>query len=109
VRAHIEQILGRGEKLTETPQMLFTPRTRKVLEQSAREAADLHQEMISTEHILLALMREREGVAAHILVKMGVDLDKARRDLVAILSGGKTPMLPNPNPRLPRLTAIPQT
>ncbi len=86
-REEIIQILGRGEENTEGKQMVYTPRTKKVLEQSVREARDLKQNYVSTEHILLALMREREGVAAHVLIKMGMDLSKARDELLHILSG----------------------
>ena len=67
--------------------MVYTPRTKKVLEQSVREARELKQNYVSTEHILLALMREREGVAAHVLIKMGMDLSKARDELLRILTG----------------------
>ena len=78
VRAEVVQILGRGEEKIEGRQMVYTPRTKKVLEQSVREARELNQNYVSTEHILLALMREREGVAAHVMIKMGMDLNKAR-------------------------------
>ena len=86
-REEIVQILGRGEENIEGKQMVYTPRTKKVLEQSVREARDLKQNYVSTEHILLALMREREGVAAHVLIKMGLDLSKARDELLHVLSG----------------------
>ncbi|MBE5809189.1 MAG: ATP-dependent Clp protease ATP-binding subunit [Clostridiales bacterium] len=86
-REEIIQILGRGDDHSENKQMVFTPRTRKVLEQSMREARELKQSAVSAEHILLALMREREGVAAHVLIKMGVDLAKARSDLIDLLAG----------------------
>ena len=86
-RTEIVQILGRGEEALKSQQMVYTPRTKKVLEQSVREARDLKQNYVSTEHILLALMREREGVAAHVLIKMGLDLSKARDELLRILTG----------------------
>ena len=86
-RAEIIQILGRGEESVEGKQMVYTPRTKKVIEQSVREARELKQNYVSTEHILLALMREREGVAAHVLIKMGMDLSKARDELLRILTG----------------------
>ena len=86
-RNEIIQILGRGEDSVQGKQMVYTPRTKKVLEQSVREARDLKQNYVSTEHILLALMREREGVAAHVLIKMGMDLSKARDELLRILTG----------------------
>ena len=91
VRSEIIQILGRGEETGENKQMVYTPRTRKVLEQSVREAREMKQNYVSTEHILLALMREREGVAAHVLIKMGIDLVKARTELINVLSGGEDP------------------
>ncbi|MBQ8108705.1 MAG: ATP-dependent Clp protease ATP-binding subunit [Clostridia bacterium] len=88
-RAEIVQILGRGEDDVSGKQLVYTPRTKKVLEQSVREARELKQNYVSTEHILLALMREREGVAAHVLIKMGMDLSKAREELLRILTGAE--------------------
>ena len=90
-RNEIIQILGRGEDSVQGRQMVYTPRTKKVLEQSVREARDLKQNYVSTEHILLALMREREGVAAHVLIKMGMDLSKARDELLRVLTGADDP------------------
>ncbi len=86
-RNEIIQILGMGDESVQGKQMTLTPRTKKVLEQSTREARELKQNYVSTEHILLALMREREGVAAHVLIKMGLDLSKARDELLHILTG----------------------
>ena len=86
-RNEIITILGRGEERVEGKQMVYTPRTKKVIEQSVREARELKQNYVSVEHVLLALMREREGVAAHVLIKMGLDLNKAREELLHILSG----------------------
>ena len=87
VRNEVLQILGRESEPLQNKQIVYSPRTRKVIEQSAREAKELHQEAVSVEHMLLALMREREGVAAHVLIKMGIDLSKAREELISILSG----------------------
>ena len=87
VRNEIISILGKGTEDTHGKQMVYTPRTRKVLEQAVREANDLKQNAASVEHILLALMREREGVAAHVLIKLGLDLNKARDELLHILTG----------------------
>ena len=86
-RNEIIAILGKGTESIEGKQMVYTPRTKKVIEQSVREARDLKQNYVSVEHMLLALMREREGVAAHVLIKMGLDLNKAREELLHILSG----------------------
>ena len=88
-REEIIQILGRGDDDSPVRTMVYTPRTKKVLEQSVREARDLKQNYVGTEHILLALMREREGVAAHVMIKMGMDLSKAREELLRALSGGE--------------------
>ena len=85
VREEVIELLGVGENTEPPKTMSYTPRTKKVLEQSAREAQNLKQNYVGTEHMLLALMREREGVAAHILVKMGVDLDKAREKLLQLI------------------------
>ena len=86
-RNEIIAILGRGTDSIEGKQMVYTPRTKKVIEQSVREARELKQSYVSVEHLLLALMREREGVAAHVLIKMGLDLNKAREELLHILTG----------------------
>ncbi len=88
-REEIINILGRGADAVDGKQMVYTPRTKKVVEQSVREARELKQNYVSVEHILLALMREREGVAAHVLIKMGLDLNKAREELLHILSGAE--------------------
>lgn len=86
-RTEIIQMLGKGDEDLQGKTMVYTPRTKKVIEQSVREARELKQNYVSTEHILLALMREREGVAAHVLIKMGLDLSKAREALLKILTG----------------------
>ena len=88
-RNEILGILGRGSDKPDGKQMVYTPRTKKVIEQSVREARELKKDTVSVEHILLALMREREGVAAHVLIKMGLDLSKAREELLHILNGGE--------------------
>lgn len=91
-REEVINLLGRGEGAPSVQAMSYTPRTKKVLEQSAREANELGQNYVGTEHLMLALMREREGVAAHLLIKMGLDLNKAREALLAELrSGDATP------------------
>ena len=89
VRQEIVALLGRGDEDAENKIMTYTPRTKKVLEQSAREARDLGQNYVGTEHLLLALMHEREGVAAHVLVKLGLDLGKAREDLLSAVKAGE--------------------
>ncbi len=89
VRQEIIQILGRGDDNSPVKAMVYTPRTKKVLEQSVREARELKQNYVGTEHILVALMRERAGVAAHVMINMGMDLNKAREELLRALNGGE--------------------
>ena len=86
----VVQLVGWGSDDAEPGNLSYTIRSKTVLEASAREARDLGQDYIDTEHLLLALMRERAGVAAHALGKLGVDLNKAREELINAL-GGKKP------------------
>jgi ATP-dependent Clp protease ATP-binding subunit ClpA len=86
VRAQVEQIIGRGEE-TPSGHIPFTPRTKKVLELSLREALQLGHNYIGTEHILLGLIREGQGVAAQVLVNLGADLSRARQQVLQVLSG----------------------
>ena len=86
VRNAIFTLIGRGEeKPAPAGKMAFTPRTKQVMEMSAREAMELKVNYVGTEHILLAIMREPECVAAHVLAGLGVDLGKAREKLLASL------------------------
>ncbi|MBR7041505.1 MAG: ATP-dependent Clp protease ATP-binding subunit [Clostridia bacterium] len=89
-RSEIIQLVGKGDDKVEPGNLSYTIRSKTVMEASAREARELGQDYIDTEHILLALMRERAGVAAHTLVRMGIDLNKAREELINAL-GGKKP------------------
>src|SRR5213594_47329 len=86
VRAQVEEMIGVG---TATPQghIPFTPRAKKVLELSLREALQLGHNYIGTEHILLGLIREGEGVAAQVLQKLGADLGRVRQQVIQLLSG----------------------
>ena len=90
-RNEILDLVGRGEDDVPAKTLNYTIRSKTVLEMSAREARDLGSDFIDTEHILLALMRERAGVAAHALVKMGVDLNKAREELLRALGRPRKP------------------
>ncbi|MGI6173455.1 MAG: ATP-dependent Clp protease ATP-binding subunit [Christensenellales bacterium] len=81
-RAEIESMLGRNEPAQQVRPGSYTPRSKKVLEQSAKEAQALGHNYIGAEHLLLALMREREGVAAQVLMKMGLDLNRARETIL---------------------------
>jgi ATP-dependent Clp protease ATP-binding subunit ClpA len=93
VRAQVEEIIGQGQSAP-TGHIPFTPRAKKVLELSLREATQLGHNYIGTEHILLGLIREGEGVAAQVLVKLGADLSRVRQQVIQVLSsyvGGKAP------------------
>ena len=84
VRHQVEEIVGRG-KDTPGGHIPFTPRAKKVLELSLREALQLGHDYIGTEHILLGLIREGEGVAAQVLVALGADLNLVRQQVVQLL------------------------
>ncbi len=88
VREQVESIVGYGEEGTGA-QAPFTPRSKKVLELALREALQLGHNYIGTEHILLGLVRESEGVAARVLSNLDVDPDKVRREVVRRLGGGR--------------------
>jgi ATP-dependent Clp protease ATP-binding subunit ClpC len=86
VRAQVARIVGQGDEVT-TGQIPFTPRAKKVLDLSLREALSLGHNHIGTEHILLGLARENEGVAAQILLDFGVDAETIRKEMKRRLSG----------------------
>jgi ATP-dependent Clp protease ATP-binding subunit ClpC len=86
VRAQVEEIIGQGQQAP-SGHIPFTPRAKKVFELSLREALQLGHNYIGTEHILLGLIREGEGVAAQVLVKLGADLNRVRQQVIQLLSG----------------------
>ena len=86
VRSQVEEIIGQGGT-SPSGHIPFTPRAKKVLELSLREALQLGHNYIGTEHILLGLIREGEGVAAQVLVKLGADLARVRQQVIQLLSG----------------------
>ena len=86
VRLQVEDLIGKGVS-TQVGHIPFTPRAKKVLELSLREALQLGHNYIGTEHILLGLIREGEGVAARVLLSLGADLEKVRNQVIQLLSG----------------------
>src|SRR5258706_590047 len=86
VRRQVEEIIGQGQQAP-SGHIPFTPRAKKVLELSLREALQLGHNYIGTEHILLGLIREGEGVAAQVLVKLGAELTRVRQQVIQLLSG----------------------
>ncbi|MDR1852250.1 MAG: ATP-dependent Clp protease ATP-binding subunit [Propionibacteriaceae bacterium] len=87
VRAQVEELIGTGQQQSPAGHIPFTPRAKKVLEYSMRESLQLGHSYIGTEHILLGLIREGEGVAAQVLIKMGADLNRVRSTVLQLLSG----------------------
>jgi ATP-dependent Clp protease ATP-binding subunit ClpC len=106
VRSQVEEIIGRGQRAP-TGHIPFTLRAKKVLELSLREALHLGHNYIGTEHILLGLIREGEGVAAQVLVKLGADLQRTREQVIALLSGYAGGVEPSAETRLVRM-ALPE-
>jgi ATP-dependent Clp protease ATP-binding subunit ClpA len=124
VRQQVEEIIGRGQQAP-PGHIPFTPRVKKVLELSLRESQQLGHNYIGTEHILLGLIREGDGVAAQVLVRLGAELNLVREQVIQLLHGhpaekpvsarstaGELRLLPAVNARLEaveqRLTAIEQ-
>ncbi len=92
VRHEVEEIIGQGEQVP-SEEIPFTPRSKKVLEQALRESLQLRDNYIGPEHILLGLMREGDGVAAQVLIKLGANLNRVRQQVIQLLHGyqGKEP------------------
>lgn len=90
VRSEVEKVIGRGESMT-IGQIGFTPRAKRVLELAFDEARQLGHTYIGTEHILLGLIREGEGVAARVLRNLNVDLEKVRKQVLDLLGEGAGP------------------
>ena len=88
VRAQVARIIGAGDEAPATGQIPFTPRAKKVLELSLREALSLGHNHIGTEHVLLGLVRENEGVAMRILLDLDVDAEKVRNAITGMLGVG---------------------
>ena len=98
-RAQVEAIIGRGDlaRVQDGP-IPFTPRTKKVLELAAREARDLGHDYIGTEHILLGLMRESDGVGAQVLNSAGIEFSAVRHQIRELLRGQQESYVPPGEP-----------
>src|SRR3990170_7981838 len=92
VRSAVEFIIGRGDRST-SGEIGLTPRAKKVIELAVDEARRLNHSYIGTEHLLLGMLREGEGIAWAVLQSLGVSLDQARKEVLRLLIGG--------NPRSP--------
>jgi ATP-dependent Clp protease ATP-binding subunit ClpC len=106
VRARVEQIVGKGDEVT-PGQIPFTPRAKKVLELALREGLSLGHDSIGTEHILLGLVRENEGVAARILLDFDADADKIRNEIIRMLGGPGGPPSGRKGRRMRRMRPSP--
>jgi ATP-dependent Clp protease ATP-binding subunit ClpA len=105
VRGQVARIVGQGDEAP-TGQIPFTPRAKKVLELSLREALGLGHNHIGTEHILLGLARENDGVAARILLDFDADAEKIHNEVIRIISGGASPpFVPESPPVAPEVVA----
>src|SRR5690554_5194717 len=94
VRAEIEKMIGKGKQESSTQNLNYTPRAKKVIELAIEEGRNLGHNYVGTEHLLLGLIREGEGIAAQVLANMGVDLAKARKSVLALLGGGEQNVSP---------------
>ena len=86
VRSEVERIIGKGDK-AQSQGISYTPRAKKVIELAIEEGQNLGHNYVGTEHLLLGLLREGEGIAAQVLTNLGVDLKKARREVIQLLGG----------------------
>jgi ATP-dependent Clp protease ATP-binding subunit ClpC len=93
VREQVKRLVGRGDEDIVTGQIPFTPRAKKVLELALREALALGHNYIGTEHVLLGVVRENQGVAARILLDFDADAEKIRKEIMSVLSGPGGPGL----------------
>jgi len=101
VRAQVARLVGEGDEVT-TGQIPFTPRAKKVLELALRECMSLGHNYIGTEHLLLGLVRENEGVAARVLRDFDADANKVRGAVLHMLGGVAPRSYPQESPRPPR-------
>ncbi len=106
VRQQVEEIIGQGQQAP-SGHIPFTKRAKKALEMSLRESVQLGHNYIGTEHILLGLLREGDGVAAQVLVKLGADLNRVRQQVIELLHGsGKRVSPPLPDDALARIDTL---
>jgi ATP-dependent Clp protease ATP-binding subunit ClpC len=104
VRQEVEAIVGRGGQ-TVQQEMVFTPRAKRVIELAFEEARQLNHNYIGTEHLLLGLIREGEGVAARVLTNLGVDPAKVRVQTTSLLGAEGQPPAPKGKSKTPTLDA----
>ncbi|MBI3548782.1 MAG: ATP-dependent Clp protease ATP-binding subunit [Elusimicrobia bacterium] len=96
VRSEIEKIVGTGDNVMLLGEIPFTPRAKKVLEYAVEEAQHMGHSYVGTEHLLLGLIREEEGVAARVLENLGLRLDVVREEVLNLLGEGQAPRVGQP-------------
>lgn len=92
VRAEIEKLIGKGDQRAVPQGVNYTPRAKKVIELAIEEGQSLGHNYVGTEHLLLGLIREGEGIAAQVLTNLGVDLIRGRKSVLALLGGSDEPL-----------------
>lgn len=92
VRSEIEKLIGKGDQRSVPQGVNYTPRAKKVIELAIEEGQNLGHNYVGTEHLLLGLIREGEGIAAQVLTNLGVDLTRARKSVLALLGGSDEPL-----------------
>jgi ATP-dependent Clp protease ATP-binding subunit ClpC len=97
VRSEIEKLIGKGDQRSVPQGVNYTPRAKKVIELAIEEGQSLGHNYVGTEHLLLGLIREGEGIAAQVLTNLGVDLVRARKSVLALLGGEDEPMPDEPS------------
>jgi len=86
VRSEVERITPKGEKIIQQG-ISYTPRAKRVVELAIEESQNLGHNYVGTEHLMLGLIREGEGIAAQVLANMGIDLKRARKEVIHLLGG----------------------
>ncbi|MDD5132386.1 MAG: ATP-dependent Clp protease ATP-binding subunit [bacterium] len=102
IRKEIEKIVGAGDTIMLLGEVPFTPRAKKVLQLAVEESQAMGHSRIGTEHILLGLLREGEGIAAKVLASMGIQLDRVREEIINILSDLETQQVNVENEEIPQ-------
>ncbi len=108
VRSEVEKLIGKGEPRTTGPGVNYTPRAKKVIELAIEEGQNLGHNYVGTEHLLLGLVREGEGIAAQVLANLGVDLHRARKSVLSLLGSGDEPLPAEPGKAVPATPTVDQ-
>lgn len=108
VRSEVEKLIGKGEQRAGGPGVNYTPRAKKVIELAIEEGQTLSHNYVGTEHLLLGLIREGEGIAAQVLANLGVDLRRARKSVLSLLGSNDEPLPAEPGKAPPVTPTVDQ-